>query len=292
MPGFIIFDKPEGVTSFTAANIVRKIAKEKKAGHTGTLDPLATGVLPVALGSSTRFINYLRSSDKSYRASFILGEKTDTYDITGKVIEKREKIPPENEVKSALKNFLGEIKQKPPMYSAVKIDGERLYKLARRGIETDRPERLVVIYSIDFVSHLNDEYTIDIKCSKGAYIRSVINDLGELLGAGAVMTKLRRTYSNGFSLESAHTEEELKSSSDVNKFIIPPDKALDFYPYVKLSKGQSTRFKNGGELYLERIPGEIAKGLQRVYSFDDVFLGLGENSDNIYLKPKVVINDG
>lgn len=292
MTGFIILDKPEGITSFIGGAIVRRVTGEKKTGHTGTLDPMATGVLPVALGSATRFIELLPSHDKGYRASFRLGMTTDTLDITGTVLTTNENIPDEEAVKNAIAHFKGETEQLPPMYSAIKKDGKRLYELARQGIEVEREKRTVTIYNCDFVSHTDGEYTIDVKCSKGTYIRSLIADIGEMLGCGAVMTSLRRTLSNGFTIDEAHTEEELKSAEDIGAFVVPVDKALDAYPAVKVSEAQAKRFRNGGELDGARIHTELTPSLYRVYSPDGSFLGLGEfreNETNLFVK-RVFVN--
>ncbi len=294
MTGFIILDKPEGITSFIGGAIVRRVTGEKKTGHTGTLDPMATGVLPVAVGGNApRFIELLPSHDKGYRASFRLGSTTDTLDITGTVLTTSDNIPDEEEVKKAIAHFTGEIEQLPPMYSAIKKDGKRLYELARQGIEVEREKRIVTIYNCDFVSFENGEYTIDVKCSKGTYIRSLISDIGEMLGCGAVMTALRRTLSNGFSIEDAHTEDELKSADDVSAFIIPVDKALDAYPAIRVSEAQAKRFRNGGELDSARLHTKLTPSLYRVYSPDDKFLGLGEyreNETNLFVK-RVFVND-
>ena len=293
MTGFIILDKPAGITSFIGGAIVRRVTGEKKTGHTGTLDPMATGVLPVAVGNATRFIELLPSHDKGYRASFRLGTTTDTLDITGTVLTTCDNIPDEETVKKAIAHFSGEIEQLPPMYSAIKKDGKRLYELARQGIEVEREKRTVTIYSCDFVSFENGEYTIDVKSSKGTYIRSLISDIGEMLGCGAVMTALRRTLSNGFSIEEAHTEEELKSAEDVTDFIIPVDKALEAYPAIKVSEAQAKRFRNGGELDSARLHTKLVPSLYRVYSPDGAFLGLGEyreNETNLFVK-RVFVND-
>lgn len=294
MTGFIILDKPEGITSFIGGAIVRRVTGEKKTGHTGTLDPMATGVLPVAVGgNATRFIELLPSHDKGYRASFRLGTTTDTLDITGTVLSTSDNIPGEETVKKAIAHFVGEIEQLPPMYSAIKKDGKRLYELARQGIEVEREKRIITIYNCDFVSLENGEYTIDVKCSKGTYIRSLISDIGEMLGCGAVMTALRRTLANGFSIEDAHTEEELKSAGDVSQFIIPIDKALEAYPAIKVSEAQAKRFRNGGELDSARLHTKLVPSLYRVYSPDNTFLGLGEyreNETNLFVK-RVFVND-
>lgn len=292
MTGFIILDKPEGITSFIGGAIVRRVTKEKKTGHTGTLDPMATGVLPVAVGNATRFIELLPYHDKGYRASFKLGTTTDTLDITGTVLTTCDNIPDEAEVRKAISHFKGEIEQLPPMYSAIKKDGKRLYELARQGIEVEREKRIVTVYSCDFVSSENGEYTIDVKCSKGTYIRSLISDIGEMLGCGAVMTALRRTLSNGFSIDEAHTEDELKRAEDITEFLIPVDKALEAYPAIKVSEAQAKRFRNGGELDSQRLHTKLTPSLYRVYSPDGSFLGLGEfrkNETNLFVK-RVFVN--
>ena len=293
MTGFIILDKPAGITSFIGGAIVRRVTSEKKTGHTGTLDPMATGVLPVAVGNATRFIELLPSHDKGYRASFRPGITTDTLDITGTVLTTNDNIPDEETVKKAISHFTGEIEQLPPMYSAIKKDGKRLYELARQGIEVEREKRIVTIYNCDFVSYENGEYTIDVKCSKGTYIRSLISDIGEMRGCGAVMTALRRTLSNGFSIDEAHTEDELKAAEDVSAFLIPVDKALEAYPSIRVSEAQAKRFRNGGELDSARLHTKLVPSLYRVYSPDDKFLGLGEfreNETNLFVK-RVFVND-
>ncbi|MCD7826999.1 MAG: tRNA pseudouridine(55) synthase TruB [Clostridiales bacterium] len=279
MNGFIILDKPEGITSFIAAGIVKRAAGVKKAGHTGTLDPMATGVLPVAVGHATRFIDFLPDCDKAYRASFRLGETTDTLDITGKTLTVSDNIPNENYVTSLFPKFTGEILQLPPMYSAIRIDGRRLYDLARRGIDVEREKRKVAIYYIEYISHEGNEYTIEVKCSKGTYIRSLISDIGECAGCGAVMTSLKRILSNGFSLEDAHSGQEIKNAANsglLEDFLIPVDAALKAYPEVYVSQGQAKRFSNGGGLSGGRLHMNLEGSLYRVYSDGGKFLGLGE----------------
>ncbi len=293
MTGFIILDKPKGITSFIASGKVRKLCDEKKVGHTGTLDPMATGVLPVAVGQATRFIDLLPSHDKRYTASFRLGETTDTLDITGKTLTVSGEIPNEEAVLKALNGFKGVISQLPPMYSAIRKNGKRLYELARQGIEVEREKRTVTVYSLDFVSRNGNEYTIDVKCSKGTYIRSLISDIGDELGCGAVMTSLRRTLSNGFDISQAHGENELKKASDISGLLLPVDNALRDYPEITVSEAQAKRFKNGGELDIERLRYSLDESLYRVYSSEKSFLGLGEYTDGSpSLKVKrVFIND-
>lgn len=293
MTGFIIFDKPENITSFIAARIIRRVTNEKKTGHTGTLDPMATGVLPVAVGHATRFIELIPSHDKGYRASFRLGETTDTLDITGTTLSVYDDIPEEKDVISVFDRFRGEIDQLPPMYSAIQVDGKRLYDLARQGIEVERETRRVTIYELNYVGHNGNEYTIDVKCSKGTYIRTLIDDIGKALGCGAVMTSLRRTLSNGFTIEDAHTEDELKSAENPADFLIPVDKVLAAYPSIKVSDAQAKRFRNGGELDAARLHTSLRESFYRVYSYDGSFLGLGEykNGDNSLRVKRVYIDD-
>ncbi len=281
MTGFVFLDKEEGITSFIGAAKMRRIFSEKKAGHTGTLDPMATGVLPIALGHATRFIELIPSHDKAYRATFVLGKTTDTLDITGKVLETRPVSVTAADVKEKLKDFEGEISQLPPMYSAVSVDGQRLYDLARKGIEVERKARQVTVFSIEMLSENEEsgEYSIAVECSSGTYIRTLIADLGEALGCGAVMTDLRRTKANGFSIEKAVTLEQLAAAADngnLNDIVIPVDKALEEYPVIKVSAAQAKRFSNGGELDLQRLKYPRMLGFFRVYDPEDKFLGLGE----------------
>lgn len=286
MTGIIIIDKPSGMTSFGAVARVRRICSTKKCGHTGTLDPMATGVLTVMLGGATRFCELLESHDKSYIASFRLGTVTDTLDITGKVLETRAVDCSEQQVRDAAEGFVGEISQLPPMYSAISVNGQRLYDLARQGIEVERTPRQVNIFSIDFLSANAEagEYEIAVACSSGTYIRTLIADIGEKLGCGAVMTALRRTKANGFPIDGCITLDELAElaqSGKIEEKIIPIEQALDSYRFVTVTEPQARRFKNGGELSLERLylkaPQE--NELVRVIAPGNEFLGMGEISD-------------
>lgn len=281
MTGIILLDKPEGITSFGAVARVRRICSEKKCGHTGTLDPMATGVLTIMLGGATRFCELLPGHDKAYVASFRLGTVTDTLDITGKILETREVTATAEQVREKLTEFVGEISQLPPMYSAVSVDGKRLYELARQGIEVERKSRQVTVYSIEMLSENEEsgEYTISVECSSGTYIRTLISDLGEALGCGAVMTDLRRTKANGFGIENAVTLEELSAAAEngtLEELIIPVDKALEEYPVIKVTAAQAKRFSNGGELDLQRLKYPRMLGYFRIYDPENRFIGLGE----------------
>ena len=277
MTGIIPLYKGENITSFFAVAKVRRIAGEKKAGHTGTLDPNATGVLPIALGGATRFIELLPTHKKAYKATFKTGVETDTLDIWGKVIKTTDKSVSLQDILDVADNFRGEIMQLPPMFSALKKDGVRLYELARKGEEVERELRKCQIYKLE-IGEENGEYTLYCECSAGTYIRSLISDIGESVGAGAVMTSLERTYACGVSLEECFTLEELSALADkgeIEKAVIPVDKLLTEYPAVTVTENQSVRFKNGGDLMASRVRQLKAPGLYRVYGNNE-FLGLGE----------------
>ena len=285
MNGFVYVDKPEGITSFVAVAKIRRIFGIKKAGHTGTLDPMATGVLPIAVGHATRFIELIPSHDKAYKAKFILGKTTDTLDITGKVTGEYEVISTKEDVENILASFRGEIEQIPPMYSAIKKDGVRLYDLARQGIEIERESRKVTIYSLELISYCEEmaEYEIDCECSSGTYIRTLIADIGETLGCGATMTSLRRTKANGISIDNCYTFEELEKMRDEGNIesAVEGVDSLVVYDKIKVSAPQAKRFSNGGELDCGRFGGKKEPGYYNVYSPDDEFLGVGEIDENI-----------
>lgn len=283
MTGIICVNKPQGITSFGVCAKLRGITGEKKCGHTGTLDPMAQGVLPVMLGGATRFLDYLPESDKGYKATFILGKTTDTLDITGKVTAEYEVNVGRAEVEKALSAFRGKISQLPPMYSAVSVKGERLYELARKGIEVERAPREVEIKRLELVEEKDGEYVIDVLCTKGTYIRTLIDDLGRMLGCGAVMTALVRTSAMGFTLDDCVTLDELQRRKTENigfaDIAVPLDKALEAYGGITVTAAQGARFRNGGALDLNRIKKSLTLGeLYRVYD-ESGFLGLGQASE-------------
>lgn len=295
MTGIIPLKKSENMTSFLAVKRVRGIVSEKKCGHTGTLDPMATGVLPIALGGATRFIELLPTHKKAYKATFKLGIKTDTLDIWGTVIEESGKTASLEDVLKLKPQFMGKIMQLPPMYSALKKDGVRLYDLARQGIEVEREERECEIFKLEIEKISENEFSLFTECSQGTYIRSLIGDIGDSLGTGATMTSLNRTFACGIYEENTITLEELEEIRDngkINEILIPIDEMLKEYPEVHVSKAQGVRFKNGGELLKERLKNlEIKNGLVRVY-YDNAFLGLGEVfEDNENMSVKRVLVD-
>lgn len=280
MTGFVILDKPADMTSFVAAAKCRRLFGAGKAGHTGTLDPMATGVLVIALGGAARFIELLPCHDKAYRASFRLGETTDTLDMTGTVLSRREVHCGRNDVEAALGRFRGEILQVPPMYSALQIDGVRLYTLARQGIDVPREARPVTIHALNLAGadEPGHTYTIDVACSAGTYVRSLIADLGEALGCGAVMTALRRTAANGCSVAQSVTFEQLEALRAQNALqtALQPTASLLGFSRLTVSEAQAGRFSNGGALNLDRLRGAETDGFYCVFAPNGAFLGVGE----------------
>lgn len=295
MTGFIFLDKPEGITSFTAVNKTRRLLGIKKAGHTGTLDPMATGVLPIMLGGATRFSQYLPVHDKAYCAKILLGTVTDTLDTTGEILETREVNVTDDELRDAVMSFLGEIKQLPPMFSAVSKDGVRLYKLARQGIEIERESRDVTIHSIEIVSGLeNNEFVIDVSCSAGTYIRSLAADIGEKLGCGAVISELRRTFANGIEIERTVTFEEIEKAvadGKIEELVAPCDEMLSAYPAVQVTEKQALYFSNGGTLDLNRVKDKQSVGICRVKAPDGKLMGLGniDREENVLRVEKILV---
>lgn len=287
MNGFINLYKTAGMSSFKAIAALRKITGEKKVGHTGTLDPMATGVLPATVGRASKYIDYIPDRPKGYTASFRLGFTTDTLDITGTVTGEYPVNADENDVMEALGGFVGEIRQIPPMYSALSKDGVKLYDLARKGIEIERESRAVTVHGIEYLGCEDGVYSVSVSCSKGTYIRTLIDDLGRVLGCGACMTSLVRTASNGFLIADAHTAEELEKMTPA-EYLIPVEKIMSPYPEIILSDGKAKRFLNGGALDADRLGGIPAESpFFRIYNNENVFLGLGEISED-GLKARVI----
>ena len=281
MNGIIILDKPSGFTSFDAVAVLRGLSHQKKIGHTGTLDPMATGVLPILLGRAAKALNFLPDTDKEYVASFRLGERRDTGDITGEVVEQAPAPVALEALEAALPRFRGEILQVPPMYSAVSVGGKRLYELARKGLEVERPARPVTISRLELLSYdpQTKEGSLQVDCSKGTYIRVLIEDLARAAGSCGTMTALRRTSACGFSQEDAHSLEALKAlaaEGRLEEALLPVEGLFALYPAVRVSPAQATRFQNGGGLDLARLRGVPEGGLCRVKSPQGLFLGLGQ----------------
>lgn len=292
MTGIIPLKKEENITSFFAVNKVRKIIGEKKCGHTGTLDPNATGVLPIAVGGATRFIELLPIHKKAYKATFKTGMCTDTLDIWGAVTQTSEKTVSFEEIEKVASEFKGEIEQLPPMYSALKKDGVRLYELARKGIEVERSPRKCRVYELSVAESGNGEYSLYCECSAGTYIRTLISDIGERTGCGAVMTSLCRTYACGIELSECFSLAELRElqeRNEIEKAVIPLEKLLLSYPSIEVTENQAKRFSNGGDLMRERLRGLDADGIYRVYGNGE-FLGLGELTPTDLLVKRVYNN--
>ncbi len=294
MTGIIPLNKEMNITSFFALSKLRRITGEKKAGHTGTLDPNATGVLPIAFGGATRFIELLPTHKKAYSATFKLGMETDTLDIWGTVTKTSDKAVDDDSVIKIKEKFCGEIMQLPPMYSALKKDGVRLYELARKGEEVERTPRKCEIYKLEIKKAENGEFSLYCECSAGTYIRTLISDIGHALGTFAVMTSLQRTYACGVELKDCYTLEELslmKEQGTLQDAVIPVDKLLQEYPAVTVTDNQAVRFKNGGDLMADRVRQLKGYGIYRVYGLNK-FLGLGEYlEDSESLTVKRVYNE-
>lgn len=276
MNGVIIIDKPKGKTSHDIVGILRKKFGTRRVGHTGTLDPLATGVLPVCIGNATRAADMLIESDKKYRATFLLGKRSDTLDIEGQITEENEVSVSEEDVRRVVSEFIGEQDQIPPMYSAIKKDGKKLYDLAREGIEIEREPRRINIYSIDICDIALPTVTIDVYCSKGTYIRSLCDDIGTKLGCGAVMTELRRTYTAGFAIEEAYTIDELDKLEDLSGTLKTTDSLFLSLPEIQLNEKQEKSITNGVRMtWRNGKEGET----YRVYAPDGRFLCISRLED-------------
>ncbi|EKS4344758.1 tRNA pseudouridine(55) synthase TruB [Clostridium sporogenes] len=275
MDGVINVLKPKGITSFDVVRDIRKIAKIKKVGHTGTLDPLASGVLPVCIGKATKIVDYIMEGTKTYRVEMKLGTTTDTYDREGTVLEEKEVSVSPTEVEKAIEKYKGDIKQVPPMYSALKVNGRKLYDLARKGIEVEREARKIQIHDICILS-IDIPYIIfDVKCSKGTYIRSLCFDIGNDLGSGAVMWNLERLEASPFNIKEAIKLEDL-NEENIKQFITPIDEALKDYEKLYLDKKFEKLVLNGVILKDRRVLDNIEENkLYRTYIEDDNFIGLG-----------------
>ena len=288
MRGVIVIDKPQGFTSFDVIAVVRRLTGQRKTGHTGTLDPNATGVLPVLLGAATKAQDLIVNHDKEYLAGFRLGMTTDTLDIWGQVKSRCESHISREAVETALGRFRGEIEQIPPMFSAVQQNGQRLYDLARKGIEVARKPRTVTVYRLELLAFDEAEQsgTLQIRCSKGTYVRTLIDDMGASLGCGAVMTALRRTFACGYTLDDCVTLDELKAlceSGTITDRLRPTESLFTDYAAVTVSEAQAKRFCNGAPLDINRTAlrgsGLENQTVLRVKDPSGAFLGLGITSD-------------
>ena len=273
--GILIIDKPAGWTSMDVCAKVRGILREKRVGHGGTLDPMATGVLPVFVGRATRAVEFAENGRKEYDAGLRLGLVTDTQDVTGTVLETRPGAVGRAELEEALAAFRGEIQQIPPMYSAVKIQGKKLYELARKGQEVERKPREVIIYELELLEAESEtDYRLRCLCSKGTYIRTLCHDIGQALGCGGALYRLRRTMAAGFTLADAVTLEDLQAQGEA--LLRPLDSLFARHPALTVrSPGQEKRVRCGNPVTL---PG-TADGTYRVYGQNGDFLCLSRSTD-------------
>lgn len=268
MNGIIVVNKPQNFTSFDAVAIMRGCFKTKKVGHSGTLDPMATGVLPIFIGSATKAVSVLPESGKSYRAGFRLGLTSDTLDIWGKCSKQNDVHISYDDMTAVLEYFRGEIEQIPPMYSALKVNGKKLCDLARNGIEVERKPRKITISRLELVEFDGQNGIIEVDCSSGTYIRSLCDDFGAKLQTGAVMTGLVRTMACGFSIEESYSIEELKTKSirELEQLLKPTESVFGDYSEIHLDDIQTRMYLNGVRLDAKRLNGDVCEGgVYRIY---------------------------
>jgi tRNA pseudouridine55 synthase len=285
----LVLDKPQGLSSHSAVHRIRKITGEERVGHAGTLDPLATGVLLILLGSAVRLAEYIVDHDKKYRATVILGIETATYDATGAVIQTSTVKREPTEIRAVLETFVGKQAQMPPAHSAIQIQGKRAYKLARQGVAVEMQPRAVEIFSITDIVIENDVVAFDVHCSKGTYIRSLAHDLGARLGTGAHLAALRRTASGNFTIEQSVTLEQVNEAvarGDLGKFLLPLDWAILQFDAVYLDAAQASAVRNG-----QPVPAaeNLTTPLVRAYDKDKNLFAILERVSETLLKPKKVL---
>jgi tRNA pseudouridine55 synthase len=287
--GIVILDKPIGLSSNQALQQVKRLYQAQKAGHTGNLDPLATGVLPICLGEATKVSAYLLDADKRYTATVKLGEQTTTGDAEGEVIARKDVGPvDETQIQAVLTRFLGEIQQLPPMYSALKHQGTPLYKLAEQGIEVERKVRTVTIFDILLIDLQGTEFTMDVYCSKGTYIRTLAEDIAREMGTVAHLTALNRTQAGPFTLEQSYTMGQLAAMAEqgleaLDGCLIPVEQALEHWPRVELSETSAHYIGQGQAVLVAKAPTE---GLVCLFGPDQRFLGIGTIQDDGRVAPK------
>lgn len=297
--GVLLLDKPEGASSNDVLQKVKRLYNANRAGHTGALDPLATGMLPVCLGEATKFSQYLLDSDKRYRVIAKLGQRTDTSDADGLVVEERPIAFSATELANALDSFRGDTMQVPSMYSALKYQGKKLYEYARQGIEVPREARPITVYELLFIRHEGDELELEIHCSKGTYIRTIIDDLGEKLGCGAHVTMLRRLAVSRYPVDRMVTlehlqalvaqaeEQDIPAAQLLDPLLMPMDSPAEDFPVVNLPLTSSVYFKNGNPV---RSADVQVHGLVRVTGGEEgKFIGMGEIDDEGRVAPRRLV---
>lgn len=288
LDGILLLDKPLGISSNKALQAARTIFRANKAGHTGSLDPLATGLLPICFGEATKFSSYLLDSSKSYQAVCLLGVTTTTADGEGEIIDEKPVNVSPDQVQHVLEQFRGVIEQVPPMHSAVKHQGERLYNLARQGIEVERQSRQVEIFRLDLVKFEGDRLNLDIHCSKGTYIRTLAEDIGKALGCGAHLAELKRTGVNPFWHEKTWTLDELRTiredtTQNLEDCLLPIESALIDWPDIELTPDMSFYLLQGQPVQVPKAPTE---GLVRLFDPSKGFIGLGQILTDGRVAPK------
>ena len=312
MNGILNVLKPAGMTSFDVVAVMRKVSGQKKIGHTGTLDPSAVGVLPICLGNATKAIEFMIDKDKVYRTELTLGIATDTQDSSGKVIFSHTVDIDCDTILNAVKGFVGELQQLPPMYSAIKIGGKKLYEIARQGKTIERQTRSINIFSINVIriwdentlladgeqstEYITKKVLLDIHCSKGTYIRTLCHDIGEKLGCGGHMSFLVRTRAGKYDLDSALTIEKIIELADKNRLssrLLPVETVFEEYDYISLGEADAFKYNNG--TWVEYTCDKFEENtLKRVYNRNGIFLGIGElfiNGQTVYLKSKKIFRD-
>lgn len=274
MNGIILIDKPQGWTSHDVVGKLRGILHERRIGHSGTLDPLATGLLVVFVGRATRAVEFAEADRKEYIAGLRLGISTDTQDITGRIINEGTDLPDEMQLRKALERFKGELEQIPPMYSAVKVGGKKLYELARKGESIERKPRHITVFGLETAGREYNDYILNVVCSKGTYIRTLCHDIGTALGCGGCMSSLRRTKSGVFSVEDAYTITEVQEAADrgeADKLLLPADTLFAGYPELRADAASEKLLRNGCIVNASAPDGRF-----RVYSEKGEFLLLSD----------------
>ena len=271
--GILLVDKPEDWTSQDVVSKLRGVYHEKRIGHGGTLDPMATGVLPIFIGRATRAVEFFEHAEKTYCARLRLGFTTDTQDSTGRVLEEKPVTCSSEEVQQVLKTFVGPIQQIPPMYSAIKINGKKLYDLARAGKEVERKPREITIFSLAGKELGSGEWELLVHCSKGTYVRTLCHDIGQALGCGAMMTALRRVEAGDYKIENSYPLDRIVDAEDPETFLIPVESLFAQYPALTLTPPQEKCVRNGAAFTYS------GSGTYRVYGQDGAFLALCETKD-------------
>ena len=291
MNGILNIFKPKGMSSFDVVRVVKKVAKTGKVGHTGTLDPEATGVLPVCIGRATKIIDYIMDSEKVYEVTFKLGIRTTTYDLEGEILEERDTSNlSDDNILTVVKEFIGEYSQVPPMYSALKQNGVRLYELARKGIEVEREGRLINIYNIEDIKINNPYVSMKVTCSKGTYIRSLCYDIGEKLGVFATMTELNRSKTSVFDQSKSININDL-TEENIDDYIVTMEEALRKYEAITVHGKYVKLLVNGVRVADSRFTKDkvINNTLYRVYDENNNFIGLGERNNAGFKIEKLLI---